>query len=246
MIIVGIGHRARNGKDTVAEYLSKAYGWVVLHLADALYEECRRSTICYRESSQGLRQLFIDGMVFNSHAEEPQDRLRALFEQASSWIKGRLYYPQEQGIEGPTAWKSWLWPGMIQKDGELLQWYGTQFRRAFFGEDYWIRQLHRRLDALPQDVPGVVIPDVRFRNEVAYLRALGQSGSPHALQRGTPQVVLWKVERPEAPLDRDAQHESEMDLEGYGEWDAVISNDGSLDQLYERVEAQYQSLVGSL
>ena len=54
----------------------------------------------------------------------------------------------------------------------ILQWWGTDFRRAQFGEDYWLKQM---ATALAAQSPGatVLITDVRFANEAALVRARG-------------------------------------------------------------------------
>ena len=48
----------------------------------------------------------------------------------------------------------------------LLQWYGTNFRRAE-DPDYWVKQLKL---AIRPDIDLLLIPDVRFDNEVGLVR----------------------------------------------------------------------------
>jgi hypothetical protein len=63
-----------------------------------------------------------------------------------------------------------------------------------------------------------VIDDVRFPNEAAMIRELGGE--------------LWRIERPGIAYDGD--HESEGGLEDITP-DRVIVNDGSIDQLLEKI-----------
>lgn len=59
----------------------------------------------------------------------------------------------------------------------LLQQVGTERGRDVFGEDFWTRQAHAVLYLLQQKAPfiqGIVVPDVRFPNEVEFVRLNGR------------------------------------------------------------------------
>lgn len=53
----------------------------------------------------------------------------------------------------------------------ILQWWGTDYRRAE-DERYWLDRLHARVRTLGADVP-IAIDDCRFPNEYDLLRSLG-------------------------------------------------------------------------
>lgn len=53
----------------------------------------------------------------------------------------------------------------------LFQWWGTEFRRNLFGEDYWLRRLEETLTGSPASV--AVVTDVRFQNEAELIRRRG-------------------------------------------------------------------------
>ena len=59
----------------------------------------------------------------------------------------------------------------------MLQWWGTEFRRQFHGQDYWIRRLEEKLLGLQQSRADagllVVVTDVRFKNEADMIRLRG-------------------------------------------------------------------------
>ena len=101
----------------------------------------------------------------------------------------------------------------------LLQLYGTEFRRAQ-DQDYWIQAL------FDNTAPGtrVAVSDVRFRNEADLVREKGGQ--------------VWRVLRMDAfyAYSDKTRHSSERDLDGY-EFDQVIINDGTLDDLEGRVVA---------
>lgn len=102
----------------------------------------------------------------------------------------------------------------------LLQGYGTEFRRR--QEDgYWLRSLEPYL----LGVVNVVIPDVRFKNELGFVRSKGG--------------VCWTVRRPghNCLYGEDIEsHESEHDLVD-AVFDATVLNDGTLEELQAKVYA---------
>lgn len=81
--------------------------------------------------------------------------------------------------------------------------------RDVMGEDVWIRAAMRRVTS-----GRTVITDMRYPNEVDAIRSIGG--------------VIVKVERPGVePLPNVA----DQALASYDGWDAVIVNDGTLDDL---------------
>ena len=53
----------------------------------------------------------------------------------------------------------------------LLQWYGTEWKRGEFGNDYWIKKLEEKV--LLSNAHIIIIPDIRFANEVDWVRHMG-------------------------------------------------------------------------
>ncbi|MER7111233.1 deoxynucleotide monophosphate kinase family protein [Streptomyces sp. NPDC000229] len=98
----------------------------------------------------------------------------------------------------------------------LLQRCGTEAGRTLLGEDVWVDALFRDFESWGP----TVITDVRFPNEAEAIRARGGL------------VVL--IERPGLVPIREAGHISENALAGYL-YDDVIPNDGTVDQLRDRV-----------
>ncbi len=101
----------------------------------------------------------------------------------------------------------------------LLQWYGTNFRRAQ-DPDYWIKQMAKSIELIKHT--DVVITDARFPNEAALVKQYGS---------------LWLVHRPSQQLTEHHSHISEAFVDQYTAWDLVIRNDGDLARLDGRVTA---------
>lgn len=96
-----------------------------------------------------------------------------------------------------------------------LQTLGTEWGREHIHPDVWV---HLAADELATRGPGMVIADVRFGNEAAWIRGVGG--------------LLIHLSRPGAPAVR--QHLSEMGV-GREPGDPLIINDGCIEELYEAV-----------
>lgn len=119
----------------------------------------------------------------------------------------------------------------VAKDEEtrkLLQKRGTEEGRAVYGEDIWIRILEIWIRRHHETgVERVIVTDLRFPNEVEWLKSLGG--------------ITFRIEAPERNLDRlrheakgDSErmqeiqsHASEIALDGYHGFDYLIENDYS-------------------
>lgn len=175
-MLIGLSGYARSGKDTVAEYLVKNYGFTRMAFADPMKEALYRLD----------PQITFGGMAGLSLAWAVDK---------SGWEVVKDEAPEVRG---------------------LLQRMGTEVGRNMFGEDFWVDY------AIGQSWKNdnVVFSDVRFRNEAS------------AVQKNWGQN--WRVNRP-GTLAANA-HISETEMDGYKEFDTVIHNDGSLEELYAQVD----------
>jgi hypothetical protein len=105
-----------------------------------------------------------------------------------------------------------------------LQVWGTEFRRKWNGNDYWISKVRLTVDSSP-DNALVVVTDVRYPNEVDFITKRGG--------------YLVQVLRPSCqPTDT---HVSENSLTHVIP-DYVVDNSGSLAQLRENVSTLWHWL----
>lgn len=144
------------------------------------------------------------------------DELKKVAGRLFSWDDERLWGPSERRNEPDPAWD-----GLTAR--RALQVLGTEVGRLLH-PDVWVRATMREIAVrrrLPHPSGGtswrnVVIPDVRFKNEAAAIKAAGG--------------FLLRVVRPGAGLTGAAgEHPSETELmDGDGVHDAKIVNDGTL------------------
>lgn len=97
----------------------------------------------------------------------------------------------------------------------ILQWWGTDFRRKYQGDDYWVkRALGKINEAYDKGVNLVIVPDVRFKSEAETIKSVGG--------------YLVRIARPTQLIDG---HISETELDDYKGFDYVVINNGTLDDL---------------
>ena len=214
MEIIGIGHKARRGKDSVAQVLIDEFGFQRRAFASALYDECHQAYIRVTPFHHitELPTLQID-LVNSSFVQSgDKDDPPELFRIAEEWIKRKGVHLGNR----PGCLSYWSYECMMDKDAELLQWYGTEFRRNLFGQDYWLKQLDAWIEEKQPE--KLVVPDVRFPNEVEFIKERGGQ--------------VWKVGgQAQTETGRPDDHPSETALDDYEGWDDIIANIHTLDTL---------------
>jgi hypothetical protein len=113
--------------------------------------------------------------------------------------------------------------GLGASPRQLLQTLGTEWGRRMIREDIWLRVAFWRWEQLAAGgISLIVVPDVRFANEARLIRENGGE--------------VWMVHRP--GVEPVAAHESEAGLP-LRLIDRLVVNNGTVDQLRERVEATF-------
>lgn len=196
--IIGIGHQARQGKDTAALFIKEQFpNTEILHFADGVYREAtnaaRKLPLFKRTNSDNGE--FFDILV-KGFDEGEAETLRFAAEAIPS-LKSLF---DRCGID--VYW------GMDEKDGEVLQIWGTDFRRKFFGYDFWVKMTMNLVEQmLEREIPPdfIIIPDTRFYNEVEAVRNAG--GDYVKVYRRNP-----KTGEQFLATDRNNNHVSETEL----------------------------------
>ena len=123
----------------------------------------------------------------------------------------------------------------LAKDRDGYQWFG-QTMRARMG-DIWIRHLNKTMTQSPS--AHTFISDMRQPNEYKDLK-----------RQGFLMVRIWTPENTRIERMREAgeevnldflRHETESHIDDF-DYDALIINDGTLEQLYEKIEKLYEEI----
>lgn len=145
--IIGLGNKARNGKDTVAQFLKERLeNCYIVHFADALKKEV---------SEQGDTPLI-------KRIEKNKFLIRDFDKEWYSEYLEEIF--QEKNIEE--------YEYMRDKDPKILQFWGTQYRR-FLNKNYWIDSVKKTIMEI-QNLNSdknlyFIIPDTRFINEKNFI-----------------------------------------------------------------------------
>lgn len=147
-VIIGLGYKARRGKDTVANAIIEARGSQYdirrYAFADALREEVFNAAIDRWIQDRG---------ALDPTAPTPL----GVMENLCNWA-GVPFDPNAQ-VEPNYP---------LTKQRALYQWWGTEYRRskdAF----YWVNKLRERIER--EKPQFAIVTDVRFRNELSYIRS---------------------------------------------------------------------------
>jgi len=205
-VIIGICGFIGSGKDTVADYL------VNLH-------HFRRE----------------------SFANSLKDAVAQVFGWDRTMLEGRTKQSREWR-EQPDKW----WSARLGREVTprlMLQLWGTEVCRRGFHDDIWIASLENKLRNSQDDI---VITDCRFPNEIKSIKAAGgkivrvvRGPEPDwydaavSANRGPDGNPTWSLST--GKLQRLGIHASETAWVGT-EFDVVLDNNSTLDDLYRQVK----------
>ena len=111
-----------------------------------------------------------------------------------------------------------------------MQLMGTEAGRGTFGDDIWIKAAHKQWDYYASSCNykwgTFVVTDVRFDDEAEWVREQGGQ--------------IWHIKRDEADNAEVGikGHASEAGIDIYPQ-DTIMWNNGSLQELYRKVDAQW-------
>lgn len=204
-MIIGVCGFIGSGKDTIADYL------VNLH-------HFRRE----------------------SFANTLKDAVSAVFGWDRTMLEGRTKQAREWREQQDNWWTNRL--GIVITPRWVLQNWGTEVCRNGFHDDIWIASLENKLRNSTDDV---VISDCRFPNEIKAIKAAG--GIVVRVVRGDePAWYDAAVSRNRGPdgnstwslsgrrLEQLGIHASETAWVGT-KFNAVLDNNGTLDDLYQQI-----------
>jgi hypothetical protein len=212
MINLGLAGAAGSGKDTVADYLVETYGFVKYSFSDALYDEIQKA---YSLSDQSLLR--------DRHTKDvPTERLSLLNCKSDEFIGTAVYLVPHESHHLHL---------MPLSPRQVLQWWGTQFRRAQ-DPDYWLRRAEGYMGrvwsyaAFPEQSQQLFVnTSVRFPNEQAWIH-------------GFPCGNVWHIRRDGlAPVHA---HESEVPLPVAAP-ERVLWNNDTVERLHYGIDLLLRS-----
>lgn len=214
-MIIGICGFIGSGKDTIADYLVNFHGF-------------RRE----------------------SFANSLKDAVAHVFGWDRTMLEGRTKQSREWRETRDEWWSQRL--DMEITPRYILQQWGTEVCRRAFHDDIWIASLENKLRHSQDDV---VITDCRFPNEIMAIRRAGgrvirviRGPEPEwynaalSVNQGPDANASWSLSK--VRLEKLGIHASETSWVGT-EFDVVIDNNGTMDDLYQQVKNLAQGPQGA-
>lgn len=155
------------------------------------------------------------------------DPMKVFCQEIFDWSFDQLWGPSEEREKIDPKW------GFSPR--KALQLLGTEWGRAL-DEDMWVKiGLGRALEKIKDGYPGVVITDCRFGNELRLVRASG--GSLIRLHRNGDTRGASGVPGHASEMEQDNIPDSDFD------W--VVENNSSKEQLFNQIEKFMDSILVS-
>lgn len=119
------------------------------------------------------------------------------------------------------------WDGSDEtKPRELLQFLGTEIIRNKINQEFFVKRIVDDIKIYSHFMDVAIISDARFVDEIEY---------PKNHFKDTVTINIVKPNLVTDLTDKQQQHASETSLNEYNKYDYVIVNDGTLEQLEEKV-----------
>lgn len=228
MIVVGVSGKLGSGKDTVAKYLIEKYNFEKVSLADKLKEIC----MTYDDSSiveTFFCVLDICRDLFGGFNLVLMWRIYKLMKkvQPNGWVRPTF----DECYKDKTAFSRRILQDVGDGMRHIKRFYDPRREQrglpAYYDyEDVWIDFLLKRVEQYQEgQLLKVVIPDVRYINEVRKIRKFG--GEVWRVQRSIDQRKINQGERTEFI--------SETQLDNY-QLDRYIDNNNTVEKLYRQVD----------
>jgi hypothetical protein len=205
--LIALNGQAGAGKDTAADILVRYAHFQKLAFADAL-----RAEVAEAFEIQDMGSILHDRQA----KEQPHAALTLRSCKEFCFVGAVALATQA------TVNSEWL--DAPRSPRQILQWWGTEFRRRR-DPRYWVKAMMDRIDVRRDGLrregkpERFVITDCRFPNEYAYARAVGGS--------------MWRIHRAGLP-EVEGGHESAIALRNIPA-EADLRNNGSLDELRDLV-----------
>lgn len=218
-IVIGLGHKARQGKDWVAKEIANSCVNANVHIlrfASALYKEARNENrnnpLLALTDIGGSKYLIIAGRDLIGQILVPASEHRKVVEFLES--RGQRDYWRMEG-----------------KDAEFLQIWGDEIRRRMFGENYWTDKVKEEIEAIKESegINIILIPDTRYKNELELIKNYG--GYYIEVIRLNPDETRYIAK------DRDSNHASETELDDVKSDYKIYATSGNLELLSKRAKA---------
>ena len=229
-MIIGILGKAGSGKDTAADFMVAQHGFVKVAVADPLKRICREVFDFSEEQLFGPSEKrnepdrrYLRWMADIPHMLTEDAKKEFPDGNVPQYLTPR-HALQQLGTEWGRACYENVWVDYALRVAKKVM-FGQEFKTHDKQNYDQCLGLYDWNESPMKPIRGVVIPDVRFKNEVKAIRAAG--GRVIRMRRGDPKLT-----------GAAGQHSSETEQDQIPEVDLdfTINNEGTLEELYLQVQ----------
>ncbi|MEO5367576.1 MAG: hypothetical protein H7831_14720 [Magnetococcus sp. WYHC-3] len=212
-LVIGIGGKKEVGKDTSAKILVEKYGFRRFAFADPLKEIVAEA---FDLSIYDLHDPVMKETKFFQPFVVDEGYADRLVEQL------KIHHPitDKQSVKIKQS----IIGQVFNNRRQILQYVGTDLVRTNVSDSFWVDVFHNQI----KHIERIVITDMRFPNEREFVRNV-LKGKLLLLRRDSKK--------------ESGKHASENSLGNDSEYDAVIENTGSIQELEQEMERFYKCSI---
>jgi hypothetical protein len=251
MKVIGVASQIANGKDVLCDYLVKA-----------LNKKYDQITIDeYRAAAKTIEQLYVESKLNSTTDQDIIAHAAQYRKNKNRWERSAFANAVKEVFEtsfGVTREFTENWkrnpespPGMLQSVRKSLQFIGDGFRQI--KSDIWIEI------ALRDESKNKIFSDGRYINEAAAIKARGGimivlyrpgflNDDPNSSEAQIRPIIEFcgkYLEEGPIPSDLALKYGAEVPT-GIQHYDYFIKNDGSIEDLYDKVDKKLVPFIESI
>jgi hypothetical protein len=197
------------GKNQFAEYLSKELQKKGLKGSFDLFAKSLKD---------GCKKDFCKlSHVLENIAEEIQNKVALYFDNKYMMSNPNIIYDIESSINKLRIKDENWYEDKTDITRNILQLYGTEIFRKRVDNDWWVKQVKNRCIESNDDI--IIITDCRFPNEIT------------EMMDDNYETFVIRINRNINTNELISSHESETALDLWKEWNFIVENNGTLDEL---------------
>lgn len=226
-VVFLISGKKLHGKDTFFKVGREIFNWERTAFADKI-----------KEIGKGLFDLTedqIDGRLKETEDERYPNKYDAKEKLVKIDIDSRLLMREDVVVKSASKYvKNEIYKPFLSPR-RLFQIIGKEMRKLY--SDVWVNYVFNTKvpELLKSGAKSVAITDVRFPNEIEFAEKWAKQDSDRI-------IIKVRVVRPEIEEDETSLDESETSLDSYKDWDFIINNVGTLEDLREKAKTMSNKL----
>lgn len=218
--VILISGKARSGKNQFAEYLQKELEYYGLKVSQDLFAKTLKDWC--KEDFKGLVY------ILESFAEQIKAKIALFTDTREHMLNPNIIQELENNIDRIKI-KDYNWyEDKTPITRTLLQAYGTDIFRKRVDDNWWVQQMKKRVLTTDSDV--IIITDARFPNEIT------------DMIDNNYEIITIRIKRTINTTEQMNLHPSETSLDNWKEWNYIIENNGSLEDLKKSAKTVSQDL----